>query len=152
MAGYINKAILIGNLGSEPEIKSFDNGGKIANFSIATTDKWKDKTTGEKKEKTEWHRITVRQNGSSQIIDGFIAKYVHKGNKVYVEGKLETRKWIDKDGNDKYTTEVIVSGIGSTLELLERPPEGDRTNTATTASPAASKPVDGLDDGIPNWG
>jgi single-strand DNA-binding protein len=147
MAGYINKAIIIGNLGQDPEIKAFDNGGKIANLSIATTDKWKDKTTGEQRERTEWHRVTVRQNGTSKIIDGFIGKYVKKGNKVYVEGQLQTRKWQDQNGNDRYTTEIIVSGPNSTLELLEKPPARDQT---APASDQAGPPMDAGDQ-IESW-
>src|SRR3546814_12928519 len=108
MAGSVNKVILLGNLGKDPEIKTFQNGGKIANFSIATSESWKDRTTGEKKERTEWHNITVNGDGLVGVVDRFLKK----GSKVYIEGQLRTRKWQDRDGNDKYTTEVVIAGMG----------------------------------------
>ena len=114
MSGSMNKVILIGNVGNDPEIKSFNNGGKVANFSIATSEKWKDKQSGENKEKTEWHRIAVYGDG----ICGVVERFVKKGTKVCIEGKLQTRKWADRDGNDKYTTEIIVQGFGGGLTLL----------------------------------
>ncbi len=145
MSGYINKVIVIGNIGKDPEIKSFDNGGKIANLSVATTESWKDKNTGEKKEKTEWHRITIRQNAGNKIIDNFIEPYVKKGHKVYVEGKLETRSW-EQEGTTRYTTEIIVSGPNSTFELLDSP----KKNNEETYLPPNATP--GLEDNtIPDW-
>mgnify|MGYP003653204845 CR=1 FL=1 len=144
MSGSINKVIVIGNLGKDPEFRSFDNGGKICNLSVATTETWKDKNTGEKKEKTEWHRVTVRQNGTSKIIDAFIEPYVKKGHKVYVEGKLETRKWQDDSSVDRYSTEIIVSGPGSTFELLTQKNE-------STNSPQIQENAPVLDDQIPDW-
>lgn len=115
MAGSVNKVILIGNLGQDPEIRSFGNGGQVANFSLATSENWKDKSTGERREKTEWHRVAVFGDGLVRVVQN----YVKKGSKLYIEGKLETRKWQDKDGNDRYTTEVRVSGPGSTLTMLD---------------------------------
>tara|TARA_R110000823_G_scaffold99584_1_gene214912 strand:- start:978 stop:1430 length:453 start_codon:yes stop_codon:yes gene_type:complete len=150
MAGYVNKVIIIGNLGKDPELKSFDNGGKIANFSVATTESWKDKATGEKKEKTEWHNVTVRQNGNSKIIDAFIEPYLKKGNKVYIEGKLETRSW-EQEGTKRYTTEVIVSGPSSTVELLERPPSNNTTESAMQGSSGSADTSNDLDT-APTWG
>ncbi len=115
MAGSINKVILVGNVGSDPEIRSFNNGGKVANFSLATSESWRDKKSGEKREKTEWHRVAVFQEG----LVGVVERYVKKGSKLYIEGKLQTRKWQDRDGNDKYTTEVVLQGYGGNLTLLD---------------------------------
>jgi single-strand DNA-binding protein len=115
MAGSVNKVILIGNVGKDPEIRTFGNGGKVANFSIATSETWKDRNSGERKEKTEWHNIAVFNDG----LVGVIERYVKKGSKLYIEGKLQTRKWQDRDGNDKYTTEVVLQGYGGTLTMLD---------------------------------
>lgn len=115
MAGSVNKVILIGNVGKDPEIRTFGNGGKVANFSIATSESWKDKNSGERKEKTDWHNIAVFNDG----LVGVIERYVKKGSKLYIEGKLQTRKWQDRDGNDKYTTEVVLQGYGGTLTMLD---------------------------------
>jgi single-strand DNA-binding protein len=115
MAGSVNKVILVGNLGRDPEIKSFPSGDKIANFSIATSDTWRDRNTGERKEKTEWHNIVVRGEGLVKVVEN----YVKKGSKLYIEGSLQTRKWQDKDGNDRYTTEVVISGFGGNLTMLD---------------------------------
>jgi single-strand DNA-binding protein len=120
MAGSVNKVILIGNLGKDPEVKSFQNGGRIANFSIATSESWKDRATGEKKERTEWHNISVNSDG----LVGVVERYLKKGSKVYIEGQLRTRKWQDRDGNDKYTTEVILSGPGAVMTMLDGAPGG----------------------------
>jgi single-strand DNA-binding protein len=113
MAG-INKVILVGNLGREPEVKYASNGNAIANLAIATSESWKDKNTGEKVEKTEWHRVSVF--GKLAEIAG---QYLHKGSKVYVEGQLKTRKWQDKEGNDRYTTEINISGFNGVLQMLD---------------------------------
>ncbi|WP_062770481.1 single-stranded DNA-binding protein [Sphingopyxis terrae] len=115
MAGSVNKVILIGNLGADPEIKSFQNGGKIANMRIATSESWKDKQTGEKKERTEWHNVVINGDG----LVGVVERYLKKGSKIYVEGQLRTRKWQDKDGNDRYTTEVSIAGMGGKLVMLD---------------------------------
>ncbi|HIB28124.1 MAG TPA: single-stranded DNA-binding protein, partial [Candidatus Thioglobus sp.] len=114
MAG-INKVILVGNLGQKPEVKYASNGNAIANLSVATSESWTDKNTGQKQEKTEWHRVSLF--GKLAEIAG---QYLDKGSKVYVEGKLQTRKWQDKSGADRYTTEVVVSGFNGTLQMLDR--------------------------------
>ena len=120
MAGSVNKVILIGNLGADPEIKSFQNGGKIANLRIATTENWKDRNTGERKERTEWHSVVI--NGDGLI--GVVERFLRKGSKVYIEGQLRTRKWQDQSGNDRYSTEVVVAGIGGALTMLDGPQGG----------------------------
>jgi len=110
----LNKVMLIGNVGNDPDIKSMPSGDKVANFSVATSESWKDKATGEKKEKTEWHRIVVFNRG----LVGVIENYVKKGSKIYIAGKLQTRKWKDKDGVEKYSTEIVLSGFDGELVLL----------------------------------
>lgn len=116
MSGSLNKVTLIGNLGKDPEIRSFQNGGRAANFSIATGESWKDKESGEKKERTEWHRVSILSDG----LVGVAEKYLKKGAKVYVEGKLETRKWTDRDGVERYSTEVVLRPYSGELILLDR--------------------------------
>lgn len=120
MAGSVNKVILIGNLGADPEIKSFQNGGKIANIRIATSEQWKDRMTGERKERTEWHNVVINGDG----LVGVVERYLKKGSKVYIEGSLRTRKWQDRDGNDRYTTEVVIAGLGGALTMLDGAPGG----------------------------
>ncbi|RVT43757.1 single-stranded DNA-binding protein [Sphingobium algorifonticola] len=120
MAGSVNKVILVGNLGKDPEVKSFQNGGKVCNFSIATSESWKDRNTGEKKEKTEWHNVAIFSEG----LVGVAERYLRKGSKVYIEGQLRTRKWQDQQGNDRYTTEVVLQGLGSVLTMLDGAPGG----------------------------
>ena len=115
MAGSVNKVILVGNLGADPEIKSFQNGGRIANLRLATSESWKDKSTGERKEKTEWHSVTISGDG----LVGVAERFLKKGSKIYVEGKLETRKWQDSSGADRYSTEVKVGGHNGTLTMLD---------------------------------
>jgi single-strand DNA-binding protein len=115
MAYSINKVTLLGNVGKDPEIKSFQNGGKVANFSLATSESWKDKATGEKKSKTEWHNIVVK----NENLVGIVEKYVKKGSKVHVEGKLETRKWTTKEGTDRYTTEIVLQSFAGEIVLLD---------------------------------
>jgi len=110
----INKVILIGNVGTDPEIRNTNDGREIASFSLATSESWKDKNTGEKKDKTEWHRLVV----FSQGLVGIVKNYVKKGSKLYIEGQLQTRKWTDKDGVDKYTTEIVLQNFNSTLQIL----------------------------------
>src|SRR5829696_7935883 len=111
MAGSVNKVILIGNLGQDPEVKSFQNGGRIANLRVATSENWKDKNTGERKERTEWHTVVLQSEG----LVGVAERYLRKGSKVYIEGQLRTRKWQDQSGNDRYSTEVSVGGIGGVM-------------------------------------
>ena len=114
MSGSVNKVILVGNLGADPEIRTFSSGDKVANFSIATSETWKDKSSGEKKEKTEWHRVSVINQGLINVIEN----YVKKGTKLYIEGKLETRKWEDNNGQEKYTTEVVLRPYAGELTML----------------------------------
>ena len=115
MAGSVNKVILIGNLGADPEVKSFQNGGRIANLRIATSENWKDRATGERKERTEWHSVVIQSEG----LVGVVERFLRKGSKIYIEGQLRTRKWQDQNGNDRYTTEVSVGGIGGVLTMLD---------------------------------
>lgn len=138
MAGSVNRVILIGNLGRAPEIRSFQNGGKVCNFSIATSESWKDKQTGERKEKTEWHNIVVKNEGLISVAERFLKK----GSKVYIEGKLETRSY-EKNGAQHYTTEVVLSPFGGTLTMLD----SAKSEPQTEAAPAAAAPS--LDDDIP---
>ena len=132
----INKVILIGNVGQPPEIRSTQAGSEIANLSIATSERWKDKSTGEKKEKTEWHRVVIFNDGLVNVVKN----YVTKGSKIYIEGQLQTRKWQDSQGNDRYSTEVVLQGFGGKIVLLGDGQKGG----------AASRQSSGLiDDEIP---
>ena len=115
MAGSVNKVILVGNLGKDPESRSFPNGGKVVNFTMATSENWKDKASGERKERTEWHRVAIFNDRLAEVAE----KYLRKGSKVYVEGQLETRKWTDKDGQERYTTEVVLRQFRGELTMLD---------------------------------
>ena len=114
MAGSVNKVILLGNLGGDPDIRTMQNGKKVCSFSMATSDSWKDKETGEKKEKTEWHRVVVFNEG----LIGVVESYIKKGTKLYVEGSLQTRKWTDDKGVEKYTTEIVIQGYGGRIDIV----------------------------------
>ena len=114
MAGSLNRVQLIGNLGRDPEVRSFQNGGKVCNFSVACSESWKDRSTGERREKTEWVNVAVFSEGLVRVCE----QYLRKGSKVYVEGKLQTRKWQDQNGNDRYTTEVVIQGFGGQILML----------------------------------
>jgi single-strand DNA-binding protein len=114
MAGSLNKVQIIGNLGRDPEVRSFQNGGKVCNLNIATSETWKDKATGEKREKTEWHTVAIFQEGLVRIAE----QYLKKGSTVYIEGKLQTRKWQDQSGADKYSTEIVLQGFDGVLTML----------------------------------
>jgi single-strand DNA-binding protein len=116
MAGSVNKVILIGNLGADPEIRRTQDGRPIANLRVATSETWRDKATGERREKTEWHRVVIFNEGLCKIVE----QYVKKGSKVYLEGALQTRKWQDKDGQDRYSTEVVLQGFNSQLTMLDK--------------------------------
>jgi single-strand DNA-binding protein len=115
MAGSVNKVILIGNLGRDPEVRSFQNGGKVVNLRIATSETWRDKASGERKERTEWHSVAIFNENIARIAE----QYLKKGSKVYIEGQLETRKWQDQSGADRYSTEVVLRNYGGTLTLLD---------------------------------
>lgn len=120
MAGSVNKVILVGNLGQDPEVKSFQNGGKVCNLRIATSENWKDKMTGERKERTEWHSVAIFGEG----LAGVAERFLRKGSKVYIEGQLRTRKWQDQSGNDRYSTEVVLQGPGAVMTMLDGAPGG----------------------------
>lgn len=115
MAGSLNKVMIIGNLGNDPDIRTMQNGGRVANLSIATSDSWKDKNTGERREKTEWHRVVVFNEGIVRVCEN----YLKKGSKVFIEGALETRKWTDQNGQDKYTTEIVLKPYNGNLTMLD---------------------------------
>ena len=151
MAGSLNKAILIGNLGRDPEIRSTQDGTKIANLSLATSESWKDKNTGERREKSEWHRVVIF-GPLAEIAE----KYLKKGSKVYIEGQLQTRKWTDQSGQDKYTTEIVLQRFRGEIIMLDGKPEqgtGERVAAPERASdPERKEPLKGggdLDDEIP---
>ncbi|TCP91614.1 single-strand binding protein [Sphingomonas sp. PP-CE-1A-559] len=120
MAGSVNKVIIVGNLGRDPESKAFQNGGKVVNLRIATSESWKDKMSGERKEKTEWHSVAIFNEGLANVAE----KYLRKGSKVYIEGALQTRKWQDAQGQDKYSTEIVLQGFNSVLTMLDGPNGG----------------------------
>lgn len=160
MAGSVNKVILIGNLGADPEIRRTQDGRPIANLRVATSETWRDKATGERREKTEWHRVVIFNEGLCRIAE----QYLKKGSKVYLEGALQTRKWQDKDGQDRYSTEVVLQGFNSQLTMLDRaggggdfgPEPGGEFGSSSTSSrkPAAvGAAADGkrgdMDDEIP---
>lgn len=163
MAGSVNKVILIGNLGKDPEIRTMQSGDKVASFSVATSESWKDKATGERKEKTEWHRVSIFNQGLVTIVE----RYLKKGSKVYLEGQLETRKWTDQQsGQEKYSTEVVLRPYRGELTMLDtRGGSGEGSYNrdsdnmsggygsgpapANSSSPAASRRVEELEDEIP---
>lgn len=159
MAGSVNKVILVGNLGSDPEIRHTQDGRKIANLRIATSDSWKDKNSGERREKTEWHTVVIFNPGLAGVAEAFL----NKGTKVYIEGQLQTRKWQDKDGHDRYSTEVVLKGFGDQLHILSggkgrsdanAPDDYDRQDRTNGSAAKSSKPAGGgfdktLEDEIP---
>lgn len=161
MAGTLNKVILVGNVGKEPEIRSTQDGKEIASFSLATSDIWRDKSTGEKRERTEWHKIVVFV---PQLVN-LVKNYIHKGSKVYIEGSLQTRKWMDQSNTEKYTTEVVLQAYNSTILFLDnKGGEGmapDFTNSAVLGdynnehsskkqkSPSGAYEIEEIDDEIP---
>ena len=115
MAGSVNKVILVGNLGKDPEVRRMQNGNPVVNLSVATSENWRDKATGERKEKTEWHRVVIFSEGLAKVAE----QYLKKGSKVYIEGQLQTRKWTDQSGVEKYSTEVVLQGFNSNLTMLD---------------------------------
>jgi single-strand DNA-binding protein len=130
MSGSVCKVILVGNVGKDPEIRHTQDGKAIANITLATSESWKDRATGERKEKTEWHKVVVFNEG----LAGIVERYVKKGSKLYVEGTLQTRKWQDKDGSDRYSTEVVLQGFSATLQLLDSA-GGNREQSGYTPTP-----------------
>ncbi|MBT06856.1 MAG: single-stranded DNA-binding protein [Rhodospirillaceae bacterium] len=149
MAGSVNKVILVGNLGREPEARAMQNGGKVVTFSLATNESWRDKATNERRDKTEWHRVVIFNQNLGDIAE----KYLQKGSKVYLEGQLQTRKYTDQSGQEKYTTEVVLQAFGSTLTLLDSRRDGlsseyDSPTMDTSLSSDDTSTV-GLDDDIP---
>ncbi len=145
----VNKVILVGNLGADPEVRRTQDGRPIANLRVATSQSWTDKRSGEKVEKTEWHRVVIFNEG----LAGVAEKYLKKGSKVYIEGALQTRKWTDKDGVDRYSTEVVMQGFGSQLVMLDRARDNDGDEPASSgqkqAAPAQGAKRDDMDDEIP---
>lgn len=150
MAGSVNKVILIGNLGQDPEVRSFQNGGRVCNLRIATSESWRDKASGEKRERTEWHRVAIFNDGLVNIAE----QYLRKGSKVYLEGQLQTRKWQDQSGQDRYTTEIVLQGFNSNLTMLDSRGGGGSSNdfdgppSSQLDSPSQPQPSE-FDDDIP---
>ena len=138
----VNKVILVGNLGHDPEVRTFQNGGKVCSFSLATSEKWKDRASGERKEKTEWHPVAIFAEGLVLIAE----QYLRKGSKVYLEGQLETRKWQDQQGNDRFSTEVVLRPFRGSMVLLDG---AGRQGGQPSAQPAADRAAPALDDEIP---
>ena len=133
MAGSLNKVMLIGNLGADPEVRNFENGGKVCRLRLATSERWKDRNTGEPQERTEWHTVSIFNEGLVRVAE----QYLRKGSKVYIEGQLQTRKWQDQEGNDRYSTEVVLRGWGGTLHMLDRR-EGGGSGSYDSGAPASS--------------
>ena len=150
MAGSVNKVILLGNLGKDPEVRKLNNGGSVVSFRVATSESWKDKQTGERNEKTEWHSVVIFNENLGKIA----ADYLKKGSKVYVEGALQTRKWQDQGGNDKYTTEVVLGRFNGALTLLDganrkSEDDGERKTRPSQTQQTAQTYAEELDDEIP---
>ena len=151
----LNRVQIIGFLGADPEVRSFNNGNKVCNLRIATSESWKDKSTGEKKEKTEWHTVAIFQEGLVRIAE----QYLHKGSKVFLEGKLQTRKWQDQSGADRYSTEIVLQGFDGTLTLLDPKKQGNDSGRPSQPSQGYGQhqpprqqqqpPIDHVDDEIP---
>lgn len=150
MAGSVNKVILLGNLGRDPEVRHSQNGAKIVNLSVATSESWKDKQTGEKKERTEWHRVVIFNPNLAEVAERFLKK----GSKVYLEGQLQTRKWTDSSGTDKYSTEIVLQNYRGDLTLLDSRSSGDNYQPASTEDSSDRNngwdtPPPDFDDDIP---
>lgn len=144
MAGSLNKVTLIGNLGNDPEIRATKDGKELANFSLATSETWKDRVTGERKEKTEWHRIVVFSEGLVNVVKN----YVKKGSKLYIEGQLQTRKWTDNEGQEKYTTEIVLQGYNCAMVMLDAK-SSDASAAGYKSEPTRTFDNNELDDEIP---
>jgi single-strand DNA-binding protein len=149
MAGSVNKVILMGNLGRDPEVKRLNSGDPVVNLSVATSESWRDKGSGERKERTEWHRVVIYNENLVKVAE----QYLRKGSKVYLEGQLQTRKYSDKEGSEKFTTEVVLTRFRGELVLLDRPEGGDRAERPMPAMAAAGEgrnfQRNDLDDEIP---
>lgn len=148
MAGSINKVILIGNLGRDPEVRTMQSGGKVANLRIATSERWRDRNTGEMQERTEWHNVVIF---NERLVD-VAEQYLRKGSKVFVEGQLQTRKWTDQSGQDRYTTEVVLQRFRGELQMLDSRGEGGggaRAESEPSAAAGSAPRGDDLDDEIP---
>lgn len=152
MSGSVNKVILVGHLGADPEVKSFQSGGRVCNLRLATGESWTDRQTGEKRERTEWHSVVIRSGDSGGGVVGFVQQYARKGSKIYVEGKLQTRKWQDSSGADRYSTEIVISGPQTRIVLLDRAQDGAGArgggSTTGAASGGSPGPAKGFDDGF----
>ncbi|MDR2681497.1 MAG: single-stranded DNA-binding protein [Holosporaceae bacterium] len=146
MAGSVNKVILIGNVGRDPEVRSAQDGSKVVNFSLATSESWKDKITGERKDRVEWHRIVVFNPNLCDVCE----KYLHKGSKIYIEGQLQTRRWQDQAGIERYITEVVLSRFRGELTLLDSKSDaGTGSQPAAAAEDKSSAPLPVIEDDIP---
>jgi single-strand DNA-binding protein len=155
MAGSVNKVILVGNLGADPEVRRMQDGRPVVNLRIATSESWRDKASGERREKTEWHRVVIFNEGLVKVVKS----YLKKGSKVYIEGALQTRKWVDQAGVEKYSTEVVLQGFGSTLTMLDGPRGGEGASSGGgydqsqssggNYSSGGNAPAPQLDDEIP---
>jgi single-strand DNA-binding protein len=141
VSGSLNKAIIIGNLGKDPDVRFMPDGSKVASFSIATNEHWEDKATGERRERTEWHRVSIFNEKFAEITE----KYIRKGTKIYVEGQIQTRKWIDKTGNERFTTEIVLGKFRGELMILDP----KRTEEAPEARKDAAPADIAIDDEIP---
>ena len=146
MVGSVNKVILLGNLGKDPDIRSMQSGSKMASFSMATSKRWKDKNTQEQRDKTSWHNIVVFGDGLVDIVE----KYVKKGSKLYVEGELQTRKWQDQEGNDKYTTEVVLQGYNCNLTLLDSRGSNNNSSDSIEKQSNSNSQISSEDNNVDN--
>lgn len=148
MSGSINKVILVGNVGKDPEVRSTQDGREIASFTLATSETWKDKITGEKKDKTEWHRISVFSEGLVKVVKN----YIKKGSKLYIEGSLQTRKWIDNAGIEKYSTDIVLQGFNGTITMLDSKSGNSESFSKDNSNSAPNQDdnfASGIDDEIP---
>ncbi len=148
MAGSVNKVILVGNLGADPEVRTFQNGGKVCNLRIATSERWRDKNTGEQREKTEWHSVAIFNEGLVRVAE----QYLRKGSTVYIEGQLQTRKWQDQSGNDRYSTEVVLQGFNGTLTMLGGRNDGGQGGGGNYGGPSGGNDYGGGNSGGGNGG
>ena len=148
MAGSVNKVILVGNLGRDPEIRSFNNGDRVANLSLATSESWKDKSTGERKERTEWHKVVVLNESLIKVCEN----YLKKGSTIYIEGSLQTRKWTDQQGVEKFSTEIVLKPFNGVLTMLGGKPQdgaGEHSNTQSSNQSSGQRESYDLNDDIP---